>query len=362
MLEGYSLPTRTRVRPKLVVAVVLLVGVLGVAVLLSGAVPNPLATGPAAVVTDVSGDSTVTVTYVTDSNETKRFAVTGVDARLTDESENWAFVPRSSLPPELEEVAGNPDAGVVAVGNRAVVGELSAATVHVDGQPVTVVAPAGMDVDPARKAYFLEKFLSPYSFHPNPTGRVTLVVAPSALPASGMMYGDSGYIAQTAFWDGTAGSVWIHEYVHAQRSFEVAPEMRWFTEASATYFSYRVMEEQYDGVTDEDVRDRLMTQDRAPDVALANPSVWEGTQANYHRGAKLLYVVDAEVRAGSDGERTLVDVHRAMNRQDEPVTVDEFVRIVERQSGEDEPWLRDAITTGDDLNRSVDRASAQFES
>ncbi|WP_259517630.1 hypothetical protein [Halanaeroarchaeum sp. HSR-CO] len=314
-----------------------------------------------AVVTDVSGDTTVTVTYLTASNETKQFEVDGVRSKLSDEHQNWAFVPRSSLPPELEAVGSDPDAGVVTVGERALVGDLSSATEEIDDQPVMVVAPTGMDVDPARKAYFLDEFLSPYSFDPNPNGQVTLVIAPSALPSAGMMYGDSGYIAQTAFWDGTVGSVWIHEYVHSQRSFALAPEMRWFSEASATYYSYRVMEEQYDPVTDEDVRERLMLEDTYPETTLSNPAEWTGTRANYHRGAKLLYVVDAEVRAGSDGERTLVDVYRAMNRHDGPITVADFVRIVEATAGNDEQWLHDAITTDDDLNESVDRASAEFE-
>lgn len=346
---------------KTVLVVVLVVGALGAVLMVSGLSPNPLSTGPETVVTDISGDTTVTVTYVTGSNEPQQFEVTGIRSKLSDQQENWAYIPRSSLPPELERIADDYDAGVVTVGDRAVVGNLSAATVRIDRQPVTVVAPAGMDVDPARKAYFLEKFLSPYSFNPNPAGRVTLVIAPSALPSSGMMYGSSGYIAQTAFWDGTAGSVWVHEYVHSQRAFELAPEMRWFDEASATYFSYRVMQEQYEPVTDEDVQSRLRAQGDYPETTLANHEEWSGTRADYHRGAKLLYVVDAEVRAGSDGEQTLVDVYRAMNRHGGPITVDEFVRIVEEASGEDEEWVREAITTSGDLNRSVDRASAGFE-
>jgi hypothetical protein len=176
-----------------------------------------------------------------------------------------------------------------------------------------------------------------------------------------VMYGDRGYIAQTAFWDGAAGSVWVHEYIHSQGEFTLAPEMRWFEEASATYFSYRVMEEQYHEVSDADVQNRLFRKDTYPDTTLANPAEWDGTHADYHRGAKLLYVVDAAVRSGSDGERTLVDVYRTMNRYEEPITVDEFVHIVERHSGENEQWLHEAITTDRDLNRSVEGSASAFE-
>ncbi|WP_214676552.1 hypothetical protein, partial [Escherichia coli] len=82
----------------------------------------------------------------------------------------------------------------------------------------------------------------------------------------------------------TAGSVWVHEYIHSQRAFTLAPEMRWFNEASATYFSYRVMEEQYHEVSDADVQNRLFRKDTYPDTTLSTPSEWDGTHGNYHRG------------------------------------------------------------------------------
>lgn len=353
---------RTRETLQLVLVVVLTISLFGGAVTVSGLVPAPSLGGQGPVVTDVTGETTVTAEYATASNEQAQFSVTDIDVELSNEAENWAYIPRSSLPPELASVDGNVDAGVLGVGDWAVVGNLTASTVYIDRQSVRVVAPVGMDVDPARKAYFLETFLSPYSFHPNPTGRVTLVIAPSALPAAGVMYGDRGYIAQTAFWDGTAGSVWIHEYIHSQRAFTLTPEMQWFNEASATYFSYRVMEEQYHAVSDEDVQNRLFRKDTYHDAPLANPAEWEGTHADYYRGAKLLYVTDAAVRAGSDGERTLVDVYRTMNRDEDPITVDGFVHIVERHSGGNEQWLHEAITTDRDLNRSVQRSESEFES
>lgn len=347
---------------KSVLGVVLTIGLLGAVVMVSGFTPGPLLGGQGPVVTDVSGDTTVTVEYLTASNEPAQFSATGIRSDLSNEAGNWAYIPRSSLPPELAAIDGSTETGVHTVGGWAVVGNLTASTVSINQQPVQVVAPAGMDVDTARKAYFLEKFLSPYSFHPNPTGQVTLVIAPSALPAAGVMYGDSGYIAQKPFWDGAVGSVWVHEYIHSQGAFTVAPEMQWFTEASATYFSYRVMEEQYHEVSDADVRNRLIRKDTYTNTTLANPTEWDGTHADYHRGAKLLYVVDASVRSGSDGERTLVDVYRAMNRHEGPITVDEFVHIVEQQSGEDEQWLHEAITTDRDLNRSVQQSESAFES
>jgi hypothetical protein len=220
--------------------------------------------------------------------------------------------------------------------------------------------PGEVDVAPARKARFLAEFVSPYRLHPSPPETVTFVVAPDSLPSNGRTYGETGYVTQRAFWDGDATSVWIHEYVHTRQGFELAPEMRWFREASATYLSARLLEEQYEGVTERDVRTRLEATPDHPRTALANRSAWSDTTADYERGARLLYAVDAALRTGSDGNRTLVDVVRAINRRTGAVTVGEFVDIVERYAGEIE-WLRPSITERGSLDDRVAWAGDAFE-
>lgn len=319
--------------------------------------------GPEAVVEAVSvtDDTTVTVTFSTDANGTRQFTATGVEAAMVDADEDWAYLPRSALPARLERVAGDHTAGVGVVGRWALVGDLAVASAHEGRARVTVVAPAGMDVDPGRKAGFLARYLSSYALRPGSADPVTLYIAPDALPSDGRMYDDTGYVTQHAFWDGDAGSVWVHEYVHAHQAFALEPEMRWFREASATYLSYRVMEEQYGPVTDADVRARVTASPDYSGTALANYSAWDGPHAAYDRGARLLYAVDAAVRSGSGGEHTLVDVVRAMNERRAPVSVAEFVRIVERHAGGPEEWLRTAITEPGDLDGRVRNASSAFD-
>lgn len=307
---------------------------------LGGADPGPAYP----TVVDVTGNETVTVEYATGPDETEQFVVEDVDPRLSDDENGWAFVARSELPPALEDVAGDPDAGVVTVGELSLVGELSAATRDAGDSTVTVVVPAGRDVDPERKAYFLAEYVSPYSFGPSGTD-VTLVAAPDALPHRGLMYSDdTGYVTVEWFWDGSVGSVWIHEYVHARQEFTTECEMSWFREASAEYLAFRIMQEQHPEVTDEDVRSRLDSLPEHREASLANCSSWNDESVDYTRGVRLLYAVDAEIRAGSDGEHTLFDVFRAMNERDEPVTVEEFRRLVEQHSGTDEAWIETAIT------------------
>lgn len=313
-----------------------------VAVAVVGLVFGPLAadTSPWAAVTGVSGTDPVTVSYDS-SDGPGQFTVTGVEPELSGSS--WAFLDREALPASLARMDGNLSAGVLTVGEWTLVGETAHETVSVDNTTLTVVVPAGRDVDPGRKASFLQTYLAPYSLAPSADAPVFIVAAPRALPSVGRMYDDGrGYVTETAFWDGDAGSVWIHEFVHARQRFTLAPEMAWFGEASAEYLSYRVLADQYEGVTEADVRSRLeaVATER---VVLADRTTWAGT-THYHRGARLLYVLDAAIRAGSEGEQTLVDVFRAMNGADEPVTLGRFITLVERHAGRSLPWLDDAIT------------------
>lgn len=351
------------------VAVLVVLAAVGTAYLVPSSVPGGIFGGPAdggsdepaVTVQDVAVDGNRTVlTYETPEGTTSA-AVDGVAPGMVDADADWAYLPRSTLPPPLEQVVGDHDAGVGAVGRWAVVGNLAAASVTEDGAGVTVVAPAGMDVDPERKARFLARYVGPYALQTGGNEPVTLYIAPDAMPSQGRMYDGAGYITQHGFWDGQVSSVWIHEYVHSQQAFRTTTEMRWIREASATYLSARLLEEQFRGVAEEDVRGRLDSVPEYEDVVLANRSSWAGSDANYHRGAKVLYLVDAELRAATDGNRTFVDVIRAMNAREEPVTVAAFVAIVEGFTGKDEDWLQRAITEPGDLDGRVQRSGAAFE-
>ncbi|MDZ7850172.1 MAG: hypothetical protein U5K70_04955 [Halodesulfurarchaeum sp.] len=311
--------------------------------------------------------TTVTVTYRTGGSNTSisasgthRFTVAGVDPGLVNAPGDWAYLPKSSLPPPLAAVDGNHSAGVVTVGPWALIGNLSGTTKAGRTAPITVVAPAGMDVDPSRKVHFLSTFVSPYELQQVRGEPATILVAPAALPYDGVTYGTRAYITQHAFWDGHSASVWIHEYLHTQQTFETGPEMEWFREASATYLAARMLEEQYYEVEPEDVRAWILARDRSSGVSLADGSAWGHSNANYYRGARLLYAVDAAIRDGSGGEHTLVDVFREMNAHKGPVTIDEFVHLVEFYSGAAQPWLRPAITESGALDGRVPDSEGVF--
>jgi len=314
-----------------------------------GSAEDDSATNPT--VLTVSGNTTVTVTYNRDGREIEEFVVADVDPELTDSADGWAFVDRSTLPAALERRIDGRTDSIVPVGDRVLIGNVSSSTRQVDTTTVTVVAPAGGDVDPARKAHFVSEFLSPYALDPEPR-KVTVVAAPDALPHRGLTYPDGTcYVTVDAFWDGDVGSVWLHEVVHTRQSFEPSREMAWFREASAEYLSYRAMQEQYGEVTRSDVRARLDAYSDYPDARLSTPATWDGDPVDYTRGVRLLHAIDATVRSGSGGEHTLFDVFHAMNEHDGTVSLRDFRRIVERYSGTDDAWIEHAVTETGPIER-----------
>lgn len=340
------------------VSLVLAVGTVGFtgAVIFGG--PDTVASGNGTVtentgptIVDVSGNTTVTITYTMAGGEPKTFIVDDVAPGLTDSVNGWAFVDRTAVPSALDRGVDNRTASIVPVGDRLLIGNTTTSTRQVGTATVTVVAPAGRGVDPTRKSYFISEFLSPYKLNPDKQS-VTVVAAPDAFPHKGLTYADgTSYVTIEGFWDGDVGSVWLHETVHTRQSFTLGPEMRWFREASAEYLTYRALQEQYEAVEDRDIRARLDAVPDYTDTRLSEPSTWEQNPVDYTRGVRVLYAIDAAVRTGSNGDHTLFDVFYAMNQRDGSVSLREFRRIVEDHSGSEETWIENAITEPGPVNQ-----------
>lgn len=335
---------------------IILVTTVGVAVALAAGPPSvidgvaldaPAPDGPNATVVEATDAGGVTIEYRTDGDRER--VTVGAEHAIVADGAGWAVLDRDVLPPPLslsadDPLAGTPAAGVAPVGEHVLVGEFSASTGDLGDATVTVVTPAGMGTDPDVKSHHLSSFLSDYSFGPHGTD-ATIVLLPDTLPHRGGTYADgTAYVTVPEFWDGQVASVWLHEYVHLRQGYDADTEMTWFTEASAEYLSFRIMEEQYGEVTDDDVRSRLDSLPDHPDAALSEPSTWDGESVDYTRGPRLLYAVDAVVRIESDGEYTLFDVFEALNERNQPLTVESFRETVENHTGTDEPWIEDAIT------------------
>lgn len=295
-------------------------------------------------IVNFSGNTTVTVTYSTADGERKQFIVEGVAPDLTDSEDGWAFVNKTALPTPLERKADTRTESIVPVGDRVLLGNVTSSTREVGTATVTVVAPAGRGVDPTRKSYFISEFLSPYRLNPDKED-ITVVAVPDAVPHKGLTYGDgTSYVTIEGFWDGDVGSVWLHETIHTRQSFRLDREMAWFREASAEYLTYRALQEQYEAVSERDIRARLDAVPNYNETRLSAPSTWEKNPVDYTRGVRLLYAIDVAVRTGSGGDHTLFDVFYEMNKRERSVSLDEFRDIVEDHSGETEAWIEQAIT------------------
>ncbi|CAI48395.1 probable secreted glycoprotein [Natronomonas pharaonis DSM 2160] len=136
----------------------------------------------------------------------------------------------------------------------------------------------------------------------------------------------------------TARSAWVHEYVHTRQAFNDAPDRhtdatRWTVEGMADYYAALLSYEAGD-IDAETFRDRLEhgAGDEYTDVQLVDPDTWEGTNADYDRGALVFGHIDRRLRAESD--TTLNAVVASMNDAD-PLTHEAFLDAVEEAGGSD---------------------------
>jgi hypothetical protein len=139
-------------------------------------------------------------------------------------------------------------------------------------------------------------------------------------------------------------NVWVHEYVHTRQSFQLEPDMRWFREASAEYYGARLTYEQ-GRIT----REQMLAHFGAPRAAqrLTTPAEWSNRRVPYTKGARVLAVLDRNIRQTTSGQRSLEDVFRRMNHHDGAVSYADFRDIVASVAGHRmDAWL-DRYVAGD---------------
>jgi len=171
-----------------------------------------------------------------------------------------------------------------------------------------------------------------------------------AYAVPGVRRGGESIPARDEFWV-EAGSrlddpenVWLHEYVHTRQSYRPAEDMRWFREASAEYYAARLSYEQ-GSITKQALQQHI---DGAPSRAtLTDPGTWRSDAVPHHKGARVLAVLDAKIRAETGGHRSLEDVFRRVNRHDGPVTYADFAQAVNEVAGTSMNGWLDRHVAGD---------------
>jgi hypothetical protein len=239
----------------------------------------------------------------------------------------------------LTERAGNlADARGVHGDRYALTGDADVVTRSANGRRVAVVVPEGATPreDPAAVAEALAAAARQLD-----VGDHDRAVLAYAVP--GVRRGGESVPARDEFWVNSEArlddpeNVWLHEYVHTRQSFRLAPEMRWFREASAEYYAARLSHEQ--GTVSKRAYRRHV--DGGPSRAtLTDPGTWDGDDVPHDKGARVLAVLDAKVRAETDGRRSLEDVFRRLNGRDGRVTYAVFAGTVSEVAGAPmDAWL-----------------------
>lgn len=125
----------------------------------------------------------------------------------------------------------------------------------------------------------------------------------------------------------TSGDTWVHEYVHTRQEFHTGSRIQWFREASATYYAgYHLLNQHR--VSFDWFRGSVGKAELSEDT-LSDPASWSSDYVPYYKGSRVLAHLDTRIRNVTDGDRTLADVFRRLNAEnDDRITAPEFYRHV----------------------------------
>ncbi|MCU4926439.1 PKD domain-containing protein [Halobacteria archaeon AArc-dxtr1] len=272
----------------------------------------------------------------------------GIDASYVEDGQAYDDAIVESTAP------GTPEATVGAW--MTFVGAHDTTAIDTGGQTVTLVVPEGSERDDHDELVAAIEDGGHDLRVGARSAEVVAIAAPDPIREGGLAYlhGD--------FWTHESAPIhtWLHEYVHARQGYQTAESAAWLTEAEAEFYpNLMFLEhdhpidvpgtefEEFQRVLgyDEDVDDPTNYED----VTLTDPETWEGTLADYRKGALVLAALDAEIRAATDGERTYADVTREFNAHDGVVDHDVFVETVEAVAGEPMDAFVDRYITGEEI-------------
>jgi len=268
-----------------------------------------------------------------------------VPGRLRLAGGDWQFFEnRSTGEPRIDrrvEFSGGEGAATDAA---AILGPVEVANWSGDGERFRVLTPAAGDVPLER--YRPALTAASADLHVGTRRNITVYAFPDGVH-TGSLYGDSILVPQIDGDTQQAQRIWIHEYVHArQRGFYPTDRLRWFVEASAEYYEYRLSLQR--GEIDYATFRDGVTADRYTDAVLTNRSTWANRGVQYELGAHELAALDARIRAASNGTRTLEDVFYMLNRESSRVSYEDFADVVATVAGQRlDDWLDDFVASRD---------------
>lgn len=230
-----------------------------------------------------------------------------------------------------------------------VLGSYTAYTETVDGQQSTLFVPDRLDMAASPEEVITALAATERTIEGDPYQDTNLFVIEGQLGAGGA--GGSSAVVQA----GSPLKIYVHEFAHVNEGATFDRKMAWFTEASATYYEndfevadgrLRIQRAKVLERTDPD--DSWPRGDHYNESTLAEPNTW-GYKADYRKGARLLFALDAKIRAATDGEATIHDVMRRVNQFDETYGALHYADfreiIVDLADEETASWLEPHVMT-----------------
>lgn len=242
--------------------------------------------------------------------------------------------------------------GAGAVGSAtAFLGPHEEYTREVAGQEIRLIVPAAADLADPPEAIL--DGLGNASRELNVGDRDAMVFAVAAptdnvgWAVQGVQVGDTDFWARANRPIDSAGSTWLHEYVHTRQSFETTESGQWITEATATWYA-ALLSHQQEGVGFPGLSEYLERGTRSPQAesVLAEPSDW-ANNAHYWKGALVSGELDRRLRLATDGGATLQRVLAALNDHSSVSNEDILAAIAEAGTASQRDAAERLTTTSD---------------
>ncbi|WP_049980552.1 hypothetical protein [Halolamina rubra] len=234
------------------------------------------------------------------------------------------------------------------VAGTVVLGSYTTYTETSYGQEITLFVPDGVDMAVSPEDAVTALVATERTIQGDPHRDTYVFVQEGQIAAGG-----AGSTTARVF-AGSDLEIYIHEQAHLDEVAYYDRKMGWFTEASATYYGSDFY------VVDGELRlkpakllERTDPETKWPrgdhhnDSVLAEPSTWD-SKTDYQKGSRLLFALDAKLRAATDGDATIHDLMRRVNEEGgyRALNYTEFRGIVVDLGGEGTgSWLDPYVLT-----------------
>lgn len=183
---------------------------------------------------------------------------------------------------------------------------------------------------------------------------VIAIAAPGTVDwgSTGLQRGQSDFWVLDDQGVNSPGNVWVHEYVHTRQVYRPTDATRWTVEGMADYYA-ALLTYQQGRISYDRYRRHLGAAEDHQNAVLADPSTWEGTLADYDKGALVFAALDRQIRLETDREGTLQGVLRRINNG--TVEQSEFLDAVGAVGGSDPRSFAETYTETDAIPETWSR-------